>query len=313
MPETATIWRQMLAENWEDVRRKTDWKGIPQVHDYVARLMTGRPGDQRGDWLAHSLDRHLSPLAGLLGRPLNMVSFGCGTGDIEAAILRFGWPIARLVACEYDAALLKSAEVKLAPFPIEKTFHVFDFNAPSALEEAPFDVAFFCHSLHHCANLEGFLPYLNGLLGAHALILGLDYFGPPRLQLDHETESLVEEIFSCLPENLRFNLATEKVERFFQTPGAAAVRAHDPTEAPRSSDLRALFFSSFPVVEKLPMGGTLLRHVLAKRAGNYRSESDFAILGLLMILERELIASRKISSDDLYFVLRRSERIGYLI
>lgn len=309
MSETGTIWRQMLADNWEEIRRKTDWKGIPQIHDYVARLMTGRPNDQRGDWLAHSFDLHLAPLAQKLGRPLNMVSFGCGTGDIEAAILHFGWPIASLVACEYDAELLRSAEAKLAPFPVTKSFQVFDFNAPSALDGAPFDIAFFCHSLHHCANLEDFLPYLNGLLGEHGLVLGLDYFGPPRLQLDHETDRLVIELFSLLPKNLRFNLVTEEIEERFQTPSAAAVLAHDPTEAPRSSDLRSLLFSSFPVVEKLPMGGTLLRHLLAQRAGNYRSESDFAILELLMILERELILTRRIVSDDLYFVLRRSDRL----
>ena len=87
------------------------------------------------------------------------------------------------------------------------------------------------------------------------------------------------------------------------------VKDFDHTEAPRSSDLRALLFSTFPVIEKLPMGGTLLRHLLAQRAGNFQTESDFSILKLLFIIERELIISNRIQSDDLFFVLNKSSRL----
>ena len=84
----------------------------------------------------------------------------------------------------------------------------------------------------------------------------------------------------------------------------------DPSEAPRSADLRSLLFSSFPVQEVSPMGGTLLRTLLARRAGNFRNAGDHCILKLLMVLERELIRSGRLSSDNLYFVLGRSDRLN---
>lgn len=307
--EPTTVWRQMLGESWEELRRNRDWKGIPQVHDYVARLMTGRTIAAGGDWLQHSLRNHLLPLSEALGRPLSMVAFGCGPALIEAATLRAGWPIARLLCCEYDAALLDAARDTLAPFPLHKEFRQFDFNAPRPLPEPSYDLVFFCHSLHHCADVETFFPFLNGLLGEHGIILGLDYLGPPRLQIEHETSILLQEIYACLPAHLRLDLETQTIATRCRAPTIAQVRSYDPTEAPRSADIRALLFSAFEVIEKLPMGGTLLRHLLAQHAGNYRTESDFAILDLLFMIEREMIASRRIQSDDMYFVLKRSRRL----
>ena len=307
--DDSTAWRMMLADDWEERRRITDWKGLPQVHDYVARLMTGRPDEAGRDWLAYSLDQHLGPLASRLGRPLSMVAFGCGPAAIEAATLRFGWPIGRIACAEFDRELLVRAQDNMREFKIEKDFIQFDFNNPTGLPDLKYDVVFFCSSLHHCAELEVFLEYMNSLLDEHSLIIGLDYFGPPRLQVEYETKAIMQEIYHTLPDHLRRDLVTGAIPPQCDLGTIAGVRSWDVTEAPRSSDLRSLLFATFPVVDRLPMGGTLLRHLLANRAGNYTSEADFAILKLLMIIERELITARRIFSDDLYFVLRRSNRI----
>lgn len=310
MLENETTWRQVLGPDWQEARAKRDWKGLPQVHDHVARLMTGRTQGEGGHWLNWTRDRHLLPLRQRLGRDLSLVSFGCGPGGIEEAILRHGqWPLERIALREYDTALLAEAERKLAPFPLRKDFATFDFDEPPAVTEE-FDVVFFCHAIHHCTDLERFLPYLNRVVSPEGLIVGLDYFGPPRLQMDLEPRRLAEEIFACLPPNLRRNLAgAGEVEDRLRIPTIEAVACWDRTEAPRSADLRSMLFSAFDVLEVLPMGGTLLRTLLADRAGNFMSESDLAILNLLMLIERTMIEARAINSDDLYFVLRRSDRI----
>jgi hypothetical protein len=163
---------------------------------------------------------------------------------------------------------------------------------------------------HGRDDIERFFTYLNSILNQNGLILGVDYFGPPRLQVSYETKTLMQEIFAALPEHLRMNISKDgKIERDFDVPLIEECKNGDPSEAPRSADLRTLLFATFPVIEVLPMGGTLLRPLLAHRAGNFRSDSDFCILRLISLLERELIRTRGIQSDNLYFVLGKSDRL----
>lgn len=312
-----STWRQVLADNWEEMRALTDWMGIPAMHDHVAELHTGHPRSVGGDWVDHSLHRHLNPLMerlaardGVPGRRLSMVSFGCGTGQIEQAALSRGWPVGRIVCREYDPALLARARDNLQGLCPDQEFQQFDYNNPEAVGDEAFDVAFFCHSMHHCTDIERFLPFLNRVVAPDGVILGLDYFGPSRLQITHETKRMLDEIFEAFPEHLRVNLLTGEAEPALVIDTAAQVARADPSEAPRSADLRSLLFSAFPVREASPMGGTLLRTLLARRAGDFRSAGDHCILKLLMMLERELIRSGRLSSDNLYFVLGRSDRLN---
>ena len=210
---------------------------------------------------------------------------------------------------EYDAALLKNAERLLGDFNLEKQFEVFDFNNPIRASDEHYDVVFFCHSIHHVQNLEIFLPYINSLLREDSIILGIDHLGPTRMQTEYTVRKLIERIFKILPPRLRRNLVKDGlIDDKFPGFNMSELIRNDPTEAPRSSDLRTLLFSLFEIVEIAPMGGTLLAPLLAFRAGNYTSDDDFAILELLMLLEEQLIKSRTIISDDLFFVLSRSDR-----
>ena len=300
----SNCWSEMLSDDWAERRRITNWKGLPQVHHYCNALMGAAPNM---DWIDYARDNHLAPLA--RGKGLSLVSFGCGTGEIEHAFIKRGWPISRVVLREYDAALLKNAEGLLQDLNLDKSFEFFDFNNPVRAPDETYDVAFFCHSIHHVQNLETFLPYLNSLLREDSIILGLDHFGPTRMQTEYNVRELLERIFKILPPRLRRNLVKEGlIEDRFPGFNMSELIRNDPTEAPRSSDLRTLLFSLFEIVEIAPMGGTLLAPLLAFRAGNYTSEDDFAILGLLMLLEEQLIKARGIDSDDLFFVLRRSDR-----
>jgi len=317
MDEHKTVWRQALSEDWLKWRALTDWMGIPQMHDHVNEVMTGGTRAENGDWIDYSLRSHLRPLLdasrdqrGSTVYGLSLVSFGCGPGNIEEDFLRRGWPISRIVCREFDVELLSHVRSRLERFNLDKEFQQFDFNDPEKNGFEKFDVAFFCHSMHHCTDIERFLAYLNLVIKDDGIILGLDYFGPPRLQIAFETSKIINDIFEALPDRLRANIsAGGAVDAAFSVPTIAECRSADPSEAPRSADLRALLFATFPVIELLPMGGTLLRPLLAHRAGNFQTEEDKCILRLLSILERELIRGRLIVSDMLYFVLGKSNRL----
>lgn len=243
-----------------------------------------------------------------------MLSLACGSGHIEEFLISsFDWPISRFVGLEHDAELLAAARDRFAGVSrCSSDFHFFDFNRLNQ-DFGRFDVVFTCHSIHHCTDLEAMLPFINRCLKPGGVVLGIDYFGPSRFQIEPEAVRVLDELFAVLPPHLRRNLASEEgvIDEVFHRPTIAEVRDADPSESVRSSDLRTMLFSNFPVLDMKPMGGTLLRWLLQNRAGNFDPEdsSDLCIVQLLQIIERKLIENREIRSDDLFFVLGRSDRV----
>ncbi len=310
--KTAT--RYTLAKDWQAMRDKTDWMSVPSMPDYVNGLVSGRPLSDQGHWAVYARDKYVLPMCSKRNGRLEMVSLACGSGHIEEALVKeFDWPITRFLGLEYDDLLRASAADRFARIPgCQSRFEFFNFNAPDFPNEQ-FDILFACHSIHHAINIEGLLVMMNRMLKLDGLIIGLDYFGPTRFQIEYEVLPIIQELFSYLPPRLRRNLSTPdtRVEDHLTFDTIAAVRENDPSESVRSSDLRTLLFSSFPIIEIKPMGGTLLRWLFYNRAGNFNPNNpeDVTIIRLLQLIERELILLRRIQSDDLFFVLGKSDRL----
>ncbi len=319
MGKTAT--RTTLSEDWRQRQKQIDWMHAPLMPEYVNQLVAGKDLHAGGHWAIYARDSHLLPLAERVATAdsgsaegLSMLSLACGSGHIdEFLISSFDWPISRFVGLEHDAQLLAAAREKFARVSrCRSEFHFFDFNR---LKQSfgKFDVVFACHSIHHCTDLEGLLAFINRSLKPGGIVLGIDFFGPTRFQIEPEALRVLDELFAVLPPHLRRNLASDDgvIEETLHRPTIAEVRDADPSESVRSSDLRTLLFSSFPILDMKPMGGTLLRWLLQDRAGNFdpQNSSDLCIIQLLQIIEKKLIENREIRSDDLFFVLGKSDRV----
>ena len=319
-------WRMMLSKEYEDALSKTDWLSAPSMFNYRSKLVSGKDESDGGGWEYYANDRHLIPLlehrieedsnafaAQTTEKGLSMLSVGCGDGRIEEHLLNCGWPIGQLVGLEYDTELLRKASDRFSnKGKCQAVFKHFDFNK-SDVHFGQFDIVFFCHSMHHCTNIEDLLKFINISLKPNGLIIGLDYFGPTRFQVEPEILEIVEELFSYLPPQLRVNLASSDlhVDEEFIRPTIKDVVGFDPSEAARSSDLRTLLFSTFPIIDIKPMGGTIFRWLLKDRAGNFRGDEEFhmCIIKLLQFIERKLIETKNIRSDDLFFVLGPCKRL----
>lgn len=177
----------------------------------------------------------------------------------------------------------------------------------------PLDIIFTCHSIHHATDLESMMKFINGSLKVNGIFIGIDYFGPTRFQIEHDVFPIIKELFDALPPDLRRDLRDAKgnITEQFLSASIDEVRNADISESVRSSDLRTLLFAAFPVIDLKPMGGTLLRWLLQYRGGNFRFDvpEHVSIIRLLQIIERELIILRRIKSDDLFFVLQKSDRL----
>lgn len=308
MVNKSNVWSKLNDQEWLDLRSKLDWMSAPWMHHHVTQLMGGL------GWIDYARDTHLKPLANNraqnnVNNGLEMLTLGCGNAWVEMHCLEAGWPISRLHCAEYDESLLQEAQNKLTKYGIEKKFSFFDFNESDQFDFGKFDLIFFCHSFHHCMELESMMEFVNRSLKHDGIVMGCDYFGPSRLQVEPEVEALICQIFEILPEHLRYNISAGTIETIFKGPTLKSIMEDDPSEAPRSRDLRSLLFSNFPVIDIKPMGGTLMRPLLTHRAGNFRSDSDHVIVRLLQLFERTLILERVLTSDDLFFVCGRSDRV----
>ncbi len=310
--ETAT--RATQSQAWVDLNAQVDWMVAPGMADYVNGLVSGRPLAEGGHWALHALQHHLAPLAAKRNGRLSMLSIGCGDGHIEAALIQqFGWPIERLVGLEYDSELRAAATARFAG-TLDARFDYFDFNDPACrANPAAYDIVFCCHALHHATDLEGTLGFVNASMALDGLFLGIEYLGPTRFQIEYDVLPHIHALFALLPPELRRNLAKGGViEDQFIPATISEVTGADPSESVRSSDLRTLLLSNFPIAEVKPMGGTILRWLLQYRAGNFRHDdpAHIAIAKLLQVIEGHLIEHGRIRSDDLFFALKRSTRLG---
>ena len=314
MEEKKTATRTSLSQEWLDLNRKVDWMQAPYMAEYVNGLVSGKSLNDGGHWAIYARDKFVSPLIEITHNNISMVSLACGSGHIEESLVKdFGWPIKSFLGLEYDGELRKAAVERFNKIKTcSSNFKFFDFNKEFQVAEQ-FDIVFTCHSIHHAADLEKLLNLMNRLLKPGGLIIGIDYFGPTRFQIEYDVYPIIREIFSYLPEDLRRDLRTPemKILNDYDYDTIETVKKFDISESIRSSDLRTLLFSNFPVIEIKPMGGTILRWLLANRAGNFRSDNPYhvTIIRLIQYIERQLIYLNKIKSDDLFFVLRKSERV----
>ena len=315
--ETAS--RYTLTEEYQSLQKSLDWMNAPRMAEYVNSLVSNRPLNEDGHWAIYARDKFVLPLREQIDRKhgLSVVSLACGSGHIEESLLSFGWPVDELLGLEYDKKLRQEAEKRFKKYPnCISQFDYFDFNT-EYIPERQFDIVFSCHSLHHAFDLEILMETINQLLKPDGLIIGIDYFGPTRFQIEHDVLPIIKELFAYLPAELRRDLRSPEkpISEIFEADTFYAVREADKSEAVRSSDLRTLLFATFPAVEIKPMGGTILRWLFQYRAGNFdvHNPSHVAIVQLMQFIERELIFSNRIKSDDLFFVLKKTKRVNDLM
>jgi SAM-dependent methyltransferase len=317
-----TATRATLSKEWQENQYKIDWMHAPNMACYVNSLVSGKRLNEGGHWAIYARDKHVQliqerriaekPKDSTNAPQLTMMSLGSGSGHIEESLINdFLWPIKSLTGLEYDSALRDSAISRFRSIEAcDAEFQFFDFNNTPTVN-CKYDIIFVCHAIHHATDLENLLSFINESLKDDGVFIGIDFFGPTRFQIEYDVLPIIEELFEILPNHLRRDLRTPdmRVRSDFRRPTVKEVVAADQSESVRSSDLRTLLLSNFPIHDIKPMGGTLLRWLFQYIAGNFDSANPdhVAIAKYLQYIEREMISSGRIRSDDLFFCLGKSD------
>ena len=295
-----SAWDCLASEEEKGKRLLTNYSGLKSSHELHNYLVTGR---RDYHYLDYFRDKYLA------GRsPLRIASLGCGDGGLERTLAgEFSYPYREIEGFDINPKLIEFAAQEATKRGLTNLhYRVMDLNRP-ALGESSYDLVVFFHSLHHLEALEEALDAVLSSLTEEGLLLVVDYTGPSRLQCPEKVLKIAQELLDLLPRELKVNLAKpsspvlykERVTR----KSVREVVGADPSEAVRSDEIVPLIEERFQVLEKRPMGGTVIEQTLGEIAGNF-DESNPVVRSLLLSFQKvEEIALREGGIDPHYTFL----------
>jgi SAM-dependent methyltransferase len=259
--EAAAYWD----ENREKARDPTFWMAHPLCRQAINRRISGNPHEWPMDYFKRVHVRR--PFA-------RAVSFGCGLGSLERALVAGG------IVAEIDAFDISSASLEDARREAEREglrgihYRIGDFNDPQ-LERRRYDIAFFHQSLHHVSSLERLFRRLARALRPGGLIYIDEYVGPSRTEWRPRLLGAAQAALDRIPKEARL------AERILPP-----IEVNDPSEAVRSSEIPTFFSDFFESIEWRPYGGQIVDLVLPCTSNTWSlTPQGIASIGQMLDLE----------------------------
>lgn len=287
---------------WE-IGRGLHWTELIAVHE---RLNTKISGDRY-------IDLYLYLQKFVKERGLNLpvescLTLGCGAGDFERALSKYNFCL-RHVACDISDEAIKKAKAKAEAEGWSHLFYeVTDINRISLPQNA-YDVVFGIHSVHHFTELEHIFSETKKALKPGGFFVLYEFVGPTKFQWTDKQLNIINSILQFLPERYcvsRKDGSTIKKKHWRPTLGE--MDKIDPSEAVRSEDILKVLPSSFEVLERKALGGTILHVLLDGIAGNfdYDNPKDMRLLKMLFEIEDTFMEIGEIQSDFALVIARKA-------
>jgi len=189
---------------------------------------------------SHPEDLFVKAMAGVAqarpGQRLRMISLGAGNCDTEVRVaqgLRERGVVDFTIEClelnpamrERGASLAAEAGLAAQVLPVEG-----DFNRWQA--DGEYDVVLANQSLHHVQNLEGLFAAIRAALPPHGIFVTSDIIGRNGHMRWPEAMDIVQEFWSELPQDYRYNMQLRRHDETFQdwdcsVEGFEGIRAQD--------------------------------------------------------------------------------------
>jgi SAM-dependent methyltransferase len=279
---------------WNDARfaerlAHANWMANTAVLMHLNERATGDPAR---DWLSSWAHRWFA------GDELRVLVLGCGEGWLERAIA--AWPfVARIDAVDFAAEAVGRAR-ELARGLEKISYGVVDLNRDQ-LPPDTYDVVVAHSVLHHVENLEHAYAQIERAMRPDATLIVNEYIGPNRFQYSDAVDAAINALLRALPEELRrpYDVRVR--------PSVEEMIANDPTEAVRAEELVAFTEVRFEVLERKPLGGAILQHLLYDIVQNFRFDvpRERSLLQMLCTIDAMLTDSERIPCDFEILVARK--------
>lgn len=283
---------------WEtnpNAAAEKQWTDDPIIAKEVYRRISR--GESEAHWLTWLFG---SRFAGM-SFP-RVLSAGCGTGDHELAMAKFGPAIGIIDAFDISSHSIDLARQK-SKMQGALNLNFFQSNFDQAeLGVKRYDLVLCSGSLHHVRELESFLQRVSRCLKPGGYLVANEYVGDCYNIYSEELLALVNKVLAALP-----NEALVHPDARLANPTYEMVMDRDPSEAVRSRLIPHFLRVFFQEVDQRPFGGNLLHLVYPFLKLEYLSMHDplrQALFGMLMILEDEMAMSPA-TADFGFFICRK--------
>lgn len=303
--------------HWDDWQRSkpaspcvyTDWGDHPTVFRAVMRHALGSETENFFTFLQKNHPACATAHA---------LSLCCGDGAFEQQLLDQG-VFSRITGLELSTERIAQGRARVGAQGaraldfLQKDVNLGDFG------KRCFDVVFAKAALHHIQDLEAAFEGMVRALRPGGLLVTIDFFGPSRFQWTAEQLQACNRFWHAhVPPSLQVE-ADGTLTPPITRPRVEDMMAMDPSEAVRSSELRAMVYKYFDVLDDRALGGALLNLLLYGQRVNRFDASDSthnAALERAVAEERELMAQGRLDSDFRFIVARvkpwwRRFRLGY--
>lgn len=291
--------------HWDDWQRSqpsdqsayTDWGDHPTVFRAVMRHALGSETENFFTFLQKKYPTCASAHA---------LSLCCGDGAFEQQLLEQG-VFSRITGLELSAERITQGRARQTQQSesalefLQKDVNQGDFG------KRLFDVVFAKAALHHIQNLEGAFDGMVRSLRPGGLLVTIDFFGPSRFQWEEAQLQACNHFWEeHVPPSLKLESdgsLTPPITR----PRVEDMIAMDPSEAARSSELLAMIYKNFDVLEDHALGGTMVNLLLYGQRVNRFEASDpvhNAVLEQAISRERDLMDQGILGSDFRFIVAR---------
>lgn len=301
--KVSRAWDCLSSESEKTKRKLTNFSGLNSTHEFHNYLVSGK---RDYHYLLYFKDKYLPK-----ERKLRMASLGCGDGNLERNLIKFGYSYDLIDAFDINKNLLAFADREKEKLGYENLNYILmDLNNLS-LEKSYYDLIIFFHSLHHVENLESVLEEVKASLKQEGILLVVDFVGPNRMQWKEEVIGIAQEMLDIIPEKYRLDLTAPPGEYRYKTtikkPTVQEVVSFDPSEAVRSGDILDLLYREFRVIEEKPTGGTLIDLVFNQIAGNFNENDDIqrSLILSLQKTEELLLRSKVIKTHYVFLVAKK--------
>jgi SAM-dependent methyltransferase len=276
------------------------WVPSAALQRHLNRTATGNPSQ---DWLSHVRMHHLGATV------RNVLVLNCGFGYLERALARQGG-IRKIVAVDAnpDAVARARLQAERLHLPVI-SYAVFDPER-DPLPAGPWDAVLAEGLLHHVLGLEDLYARIHAELSPRGRVVFSDYTGPARFQHGEQTWQMVDRYFRLLPEHVRRDPQSGRVEWSRERVDAARLSRDLPAEAARSVEILPLARRAFAGRAELSGGGGLLHPLLGGRAILFRAGEDERLLEVLCTAEAELAATGVLPSIFTVFIGERRDPVA---